>query len=256
MTIFGTIRKHLGLTQASMAELCELGRNAWMNIESGRTLPSLDVARRIEEASGRLALPHQGQELTAKEVDWWSSGARYDLPAVNGEAWRRAGRNSWHTLRFPVDPDRRLWMETFLPAQSSVESRVLLEFAHAGARPQLSSPSEVGLRDLPILDAQGFALGERRLPGLRGEVEEVHFLLWPQVHLRPDNVTYCVDALLRLRSGRKSAWCILEVDGKGHNSQNDVFRADSLKLHCIRISHEQAHEGRAVQVFLEGLGRG
>jgi len=119
-----------------------------------------------------------------------------------------------------------------------------------GARPQISNPHVLGFRAWPIVDAEGQLLGERKLAGLMGRLQGLQYVLWPQVLLRPQTLTFRVDGLVFLRRGRRTVWCIVEFDGPGHRPEQDRFRAAQLKLPEIRVGWSEV--AQTVEIFQKG----
>lgn len=242
MNLYASLRKGLGVTQAGMARLCQLSRHHWGDVESGVTLPGPQAVRRIEALTGLAGLPSSVDSLTADEIRRLAGPRCYSICKPRLEGWRRFGPGR-SGLRVPY----QAWMERMLPADSALECRGWVQFALRGARPQISNPHSLGFRAWPIVDAEGQLLGERKLAGLRGCLEGLQYVVWPQVLLRPQLLTFRVDGLAFLRRGRHVAWSIVEFDGHGHRPEQDRYRAGQLQLPEIRVGWREV--GQTVDLF-------
>lgn len=235
------MREALNLSQQQMARRFGVSRQRWCDLEVGVRLPSCELARQLEAALPPEPCPCVGDTLTFAQQRQLVSPRRYEISPVNVEKWLKA-KESWAypISQLQLGPRMRQWMESTFHLDSSVEAYGWYQLATLKARPLLHNPHELGFRAHPIVDNLGRALGERRLPGLYGQHDGLHFLVWPQVNLRPPNSpTLRPDGLVWLRKGRKCAWSILEFDGRGHNADNDAYRDSVLRLPPIRFDEDQ-----------------
>ncbi|MBT9589209.1 helix-turn-helix transcriptional regulator [bacterium] len=252
MNLLKLVRTVLHLSQRQAAAQFKVSRQLWARTESGACLPSAELARCLEEASQVGPLPSLDDVLSARERRQWVASARpYQLELAHPEPWRRAAKNWPYPIsRLALEARTRQWMETLMVCDSAIEAYGWLQLASVGGRPQIDNPHELGFRDLPILDARGKVLGERRLAGLCGEHQGVRFMVWPQVHLRPASVTYRTDGLLWLRYQQRTAWAMLEFDGPRHRREDDEFRERELALPPLRITHREVTQLKVTTIFL------
>jgi len=197
-------------------------------------------------------VPSLADVFSAQKRRQWLPGLQpYELEPAHPEPWHRAAKN-WHypISQLGIEPRTRKWMERWMACESAIESYGWLQLASLGGRPQIHNPHQLGFRELPIMDGQGKALGERRLAGLCGEHKGIRFLAWPQVHLRPGSVTYRADGLVWMRYGQRVVWAILEFDGPLHRPEDDEFRESQLGLPPIRITHGQVTRLQVTATFL------
>jgi DNA-binding XRE family transcriptional regulator len=240
------LRLRLGATMQQMADRCQVSRQHWSDIEAGRVLPTPEVAGHL---SCFGLVPCTNDTLSARQLRTWETGCPYNLERVNPEPWDRAIRN-WG-YRLDLDGRIREWLMTMIVSESGLESCGWFQLAALNARPLIENPHTLGYRELPIMDRQGKVLGERCLPGICGNWGGLRFMAWPQVSLRPGNVTYRADGLLWLREGKRSAWGVLEFDGPTHNLPWDAERKRLLGMAEIRFSHDEVKGFRVGQRFRE-----
>ena len=252
MNLLKLVRKVLHLSQRQAAAQFKVSRQLWGQAEGGFCLPSAELAGCLEEASQVGPIPSLADVFSAQKRRQWVADIRpYDLEMAHPEQWRRAAKNWRYPIsRLDIESRTRKWMEKLMVCDSAIESYGWLQLASLGGRPQIHNPHQLGFRDLPIMDARGKALGERRLAGLCGERDEIRFLVWPQVHLRPASVTYTVDGLVWLRYQQRTAWAMMEFDGPRHRLEDDKFRESELGLTPIRVTHKQVEQFKVTTIFL------
>ena len=249
MSIVRECRQALGLSQTQLAQRCGLSRQFLVRVERGLALPSLEVAQRLEAALGCGPIVSTAHLLSERE--WRRDVCPYEFPVVNPACWRMALEDWPYPIGLLQIPERTTrWMESTLACESKLEAYAFFQIAKFDCLPQVSSPHSLGFRGLPIVDALGRVLGERLLPGLRGHLKDLHFLLWPQVRLKPGRVPFRTDALVLLRRRRNSLWCILEIDGFGHDPDRDESRTKWLALKDIRLSKYQVENHQAGATFI------
>lgn len=248
MTLLQQLRRKLQFSMQEMAEHCGLARQSWRDLEMGHRLPSARLTQQLESQHGPI--PSQFDTFSAVEQRLWVPISPYSLSPVNPEPWQRALRNwAYPISHLKLDTRTLEWMTRMLPSESSLESCGLFQLASLKARPLLHNPHQLAYREHPIVDNLGKALGERCLAALCGQHEGLRFILWPQVNLRPGSVTFRTDGLLWLRFGPKCAWCILEFDGLGHNTDKDQYRAKILGHREIRLSHREVTQFQVAKLF-------
>lgn len=252
MLYFENVRRSLNKNQQEMAQACGIGRSTWQLIEYGALLPSRTVADIIRELTG-VVVPCEDQCLKAAERRKWRRQRPYEFGAADADMWTRVHRHceSMTCLYENIGPAQVAWMEQLLQIGSVTEGFHLLQLAHQGGKPFLDSPHELGYRTQPLVDAQGLVLGERRLPGLRGLLGDVRYLLWPQISIRPRLATFRVDALMLLSWKGRSLWCSKEVDGPLHDAEQDRKRRETLKLPEIRLTVAEVDRFQSVSRMSE-----
>lgn len=237
MLYFQKLREALGKNQQEMAEILGIARSTWQLIEYGSLLPSRSVANLIREMTG-VSVPCEDQCLTGAERRKWRRPRPFELTPADAGLWSRVRYHcrNMTKLHEAIGPAMFSWMEQLLPCESVTEGFDLLQFACKGAEGFLESPHALGYRKQPLVDPFGAVLGERKLPGLRGKMGEVNYLLWPQVGIRPRVATFRVDALLLVARKGRSAWCSREVNGPHHQSIRDATRRELLQLPEIQVT--------------------
>jgi len=247
MLYFEQLRCRLNKNQQKMADACGIARTTWQLIEYGAQLPSSRVAQVLYEMSG-VVVPCESDCLTTVQRRQWRRQRPFELAAAAGDTWTRVHRHCQNMLGLyeKIDPKLLSWMEQLLPLESVPEGFNLLQFAYDGAQAFLDNPHELGYRTQALVDAQGKTLGERKLPGLRGKLGEVHYLLWPQVRIRPIAATFRVDGLMLLSLKSKSHWSTMEVDGPHHDQELDRKRRELLRLPELRITVAEVERFQSV----------
>lgn len=238
-------RKTAGMSVKGLAARCGVARQSLMKVESGRALPSPEMAARVEKALGCGPLLCTDDLLTGWPVQ------PYEFEPVNPECWNRALAD-WSYSIEKLGLSGRLvgWMLGSLPSDSGLESYNLLQLAGLGGRGQVSNPHSAGFRGVPIVDHLGKALGDRALAGLQLQLDELTVLLWPQVRLRPHRTSYRVDGLVALRCGPRVLWSTMEVDGPRHDPEWDKIRQSLLRLEPIRLSEAQVRNRQSASAFV------
>lgn len=238
------------MSQGEVAEKLGFSRQFWQRVESGQALLGGEAGRLLEEEMG--SLPLTCDALTPQQIRVWTRVRPFELLRVNPEPWQRAGEN-WGYGISQLQLPKRLpeWLSKLFPADSAPECYAWLQIATLAARPLVENPHFLGFREIPILDRQGRALGERRLPGLYGSFDKVKFIVWPQVSLRPSRAKaiFRVDGLVWVKQGRKGCWGILEFDGSNHDLAKDEVRRNLLKLGELRIPESEITGGQAAESF-------
>ena len=113
---------------------------------------------------------------------------------------------------------------------SSLECLYTMTLLARGANPAFLAPDTL-LPRLPnpvVCPQTRKTVGHRPIPCLLTE-EGVYF---PQLSFSTPRI-YTVDFL---RHRKELGWSVIELDGRGHNSNGDRERADALKLRLIRYS--------------------
>lgn len=256
MLYFEKLRDSLDKNQLEMAELLGIARSTWQLIEYGALLPSRAVAELIWKMTG-VRVPSEDQCLTGAELRKWRRPRPFELTAADSEMWSRVRYHCRNMTRLfeAIDPALVSWMEQLLPCESVTEGFDLLQLAYDGATGFLESPHALGFRKQPLVDPWGAVLGERKLPGLRGKLGEVAYLLWPQVGIRPRVATFRVDSLLLVACKGKSHWCIREVDGPLHDPEYDRKRKEILKLPEVRLTAAEVDSFQSVTRMADQVSR-
>ncbi|MBN9414772.1 MAG: helix-turn-helix transcriptional regulator [Candidatus Eremiobacteraeota bacterium] len=248
MLYFEKLRGALNKNQQEMADILGIARSTWQLIEYGALLPSRTVANILWEWAG-VAVPCDDQCLTGAERRKWRRPRPFELTAADGDLWTRVHYHCRNMTQLyeKIDPALTSWMEQLLPCESVTEGFDLLQFAYHGARGFLESPHALGFRLQPLVDPYGAVLAERQLPGLRGKLGDVDYLLWPQVRIRPRTATFRLDALMLVARKGRSYWCGREVNGPHHVTERDMNRREILKLPEIQIAVEEVDRFESVE---------
>ena len=237
----------MNLAQAEVARRCGMSRQRLCLIEGGRALPTQKQAVLLAGALGLGAVPCVEDIRSDKKVGRLRP---YTFDPVNQERWNSAGK-FWERLFRKLPAGRLAWMRNMLRVDSAIEALAWILLALAGATPFVGNPHQWGFRLHPLVDGLGLCLGERVLPGLHYEKDGVAFWLWPQVNLRPKDVTFRVDALMLFIEGDKCRWLIVEIDGDGHVSINDLFRQEQLKMGEVRILGDDIKARRMLELLIQ-----
>ena len=115
---------------------------------------------------------------------------------------------------------------------SSLECIYIMTLLARGASPAFLAPDTLFPRlPNPVVCPQTRkTVGHRPFPCLLTE-EGVYF---PQLSFATPR-TYTVDFL---KHGKEQGWCVIEVDGIGHNSSGDRERAKAIKLRLVRYAED------------------
>lgn len=233
-------RKKLKLSQAQVALPCKVGRQCISDIESGLYLPSPELAAALQLELKTEGLSNSSQILTQRDLRRFTTPRPFELPPVDKEPWQRMHKSYAKIVRtLQVPRQTSLWIERNLPSESGTEGIGLFSVAAKGARPIWASPPQLGYRGSSLLDAQGNALGERLLPGLRWQEEGFDVILWPQPRLLGAHGTFRPDGLILARVATGAYWRGMEVEGPfhrvGERTTWDRERERLLGLELIRI---------------------
>ena len=253
MNIIRQRRLDLGLSQEQLAIKCAVPRQRISEYERGVALPDRETSNRISQEIGVKVLLDQGHILKPGKTNLCAI-RRYEMREPKREIWTRAFVRWREQIQVAKLPERVLaWLEQYVPADSVTEAATDLQMIMGGAVCRLANPHAWGFRRQTIVDDRGMALGERRLPCFHWLRDGMECILWPQVNLRPADITFRVDFLVLVRYGSKIMWCILEVDGSGHRFENDAFRNQQLGLTDIRLSHQEVTNWRVARLVPERL---
>lgn len=247
MKYLQTRRVELGLSQLEVARSARMSRSQYQRIETGHLLASAEQASALEAV---LSVPVLSEKHLIR------AGDRRDMsraPLFRAEdrsraTWMQASR-LWGL--HGVDPTVWTQMSLFFETGSARECSGLTQIAAGGASLRLDSPLLWGFdRHVPV-DQHDRFLGAAHLPCLFYEQEKITFALWPQMRLRPADITWCLDGLLFFRRGAQRRWLDLEFDGGGHDPRNDLYRAYQLQLPEVRITGEEIKAGEVFRLLLE-----
>lgn len=246
MSVLRSHRVARGLTQADLAEACRISRQLVGRLESGQSLPNSDLARKLESVLQCGPLTCTADEVTTKGWPLQS----YEFPAVDPECWRRALKDwAYQIQRLGISPALLSWLKHYLACESAIEAYTFLQLARFAARPQVSNPHLLGFRALPIVDRVGKLLGGTAPVRAPGPIRGRPVLTLDPGPPEPANYAYRPDALVLLRRGGRLVWCILEVDGKGHDPERDAFRQSMIKLDEIRLTDRMVRNHQASESF-------
>lgn len=244
-------REDKNLKQGQLAEKTGISRQRICKIEKGLVLPTKAQSELLASELGLAGVPSSEDLLLDRESQNIPKHRAYELEVHNQERWKVALK-SWSARIFQLrlDPRTLSWMRLLIRVDSALEALFWMLLAATKADVFLANPHSMGFRLHPIVDSQGFCLGERCLPGFYLESGNRRIWIWPQVYLRPKDIAYRVDALILIVEGENRRWLVLELDGQGHNFNKDAFRREQLGMSEVRISEKEIKEGNPVQLLL------
>ncbi len=244
-------REDRNLNQGQLADKTGISRQRICKIEKGLVLPTKAQSEVLAKELGLGGVPCSGDLLHDRETQKVPKHRAYELEVHNPERWKVALK-AWSSriYRLRLDPRKLAWMRLLIRVDSALEALFWMLLAAAKAEVLLTNPHSMGFRLHPIVDSQGFCLGERCLPGLYLESWNKKIWIWPQVNLRPKDIAYRVDALLLVVEGENRRWVVLELDGQGHNFTKDAFRREQIAMSEVRITEKEIKEGNPVQQLL------
>lgn len=239
-------REDLGHTQQHVAETAGLSRTHYQRIEQGLAAPSPEQALALESI---LAVPvlHSDQLFTQNERRDLCGAPLFELENMSRATWLQASKLYGTQGLAP-----ELWAQlcTFFHTDSALECSALAQLA-VKAKLRFDSPLLWGFRGLIPVDRHDQFLGALRLPCLFYREGKVAFVFWPQLRLRPGDVTWRVDGLLFYRDGSRRVWLIVEFDGTGHDARLDLYRASQLRLPEVRITGKEIRARQTLELLLE-----
>lgn len=247
MKYLQTRREELNLSQLQVAQAAQMSRAHYQRIEGGHVLASSDQAHALEMVLGVPVLSEKHLIRPSDRRDM-SRAPLYRVEDRSRATWMQASR-LWGL--HGVDPALWTQISRFFETGSARECSGLTQIAAAGAELRLDSPLLWGFDRHVLVDHHDRFLGAAHLPCLLYDKEKVTFALWPQVRLRPADVTWCLDGLLFFRLGAQRRWLDMELDGGGHDPRNDLFRAYQLQLPEVRITGEEIGTGEVFRLLLE-----
>ena len=244
-------RQAKNLKQVGLAEKTGISPQRLCKIEKGQVLPTREQSEILAKELGLGGAPCTDDQISDRRLQSLRNHRPFEFEVPNQERWKIALK-AWSARVFglKLNPRTLGWMRLLIRVDSAVEGLFWMLLAAAKAEVFLANPHTMGFRLQPIVDSQGFCLGERLLPGLYLESATKKIWIWPQVNLRPKVVTYRVDALALIVEGDSSRWIVLELDGQGHNSAKDAFRREQLGVAEIRLSDKEIREGDPLQRLL------
>lgn len=239
------LRKRSGLTQAQLAERSSSTQQRISKLERNITLAGREECIRLVDvlpvqAAGLLELVAQPGPRSPLNSLLIEDRAHYTPPSEKTGVERyRAGMAHCPELLGPLwetfDPQQRAWLEA-APTDSLEEWMLLVHRTAAGLRPSRCSPQKLGIRLHPVVDwTTGEATGDLAYPVLVGEVAGLRQAIVPQLCLRPLKTAYRLDFALVVLSERRRFVIDGEVDGTGHRSRIDRFRARELGMPELRF---------------------
>lgn len=238
------LRNDLGLSQAALVVPLGTSRQCMSDIENGHHLPTPELAAALRTKLQNDGISDSSQVLTQRKIQSLVKLRPFDLPPINREPWQRMHKSYPKLVRaLHVAPAKMAWLESNLAIESGVEGIRLCALAAQGARGIFANPHHLGYRLSCLLDAQGYALGERLLPALHWVHSEFEAIHWPQPRLLGSYGTFRPDGLLFLKIGNGRFWRGEEVDGPSHDGAErrdwDVEREKLVGLDFIRFSAKQ-----------------
>lgn len=244
-------RDEKNLKQGQLAEKTGISRQRLCKIEKGTVLPTRAQSEALARELGLGGVPCSEDLLLDRHTQTLPKHRAYEFEAHNQERWKVALKAWAMRIRsLKLNPRTLGQMRLLLRVDSAIEALYWMLLAAAGATVFVANPHAMGFRLHPIVDSQGFCLGERCLPGLYLQKGNRKIWIWPQVNLRPRDITYRVDALVLSVEGETRRWLILELDGQGHNFARDAFRRDQLGMSEIRLNEREIKEGDPLQALL------
>lgn len=236
MHIIKQRRKQLNdLTLAELSSRTGVPKQTLSDIESGLYLPSPEVARKIEQALQIQGLPDSSQILSEREIKSHYRARPFPVKPVDQRCWGvLEARLQVQLRKLKLQQNLIEWLKRVVPADSLAECLAHCSLLHAGAERVFVNPHRLGFRHRPILNSEGLALAEELLPAFRLKIKGKPCLLWPQVTLLTGVGQFRLDYLAFYRG----QWFNVEIDGPGHNREDDEYRRGVLGLPEIRISHQ------------------
>lgn len=238
-----------GLKQAELARRTGVPRQRISKIETGTVLPTRAQSEALSQELGVDGMPCSDDVLSDKQMGTVSKRRPFELETHNQERWNVAFR-IWNKKISALDRRQVTWLRQLIRVDSAIEALAWLLLLAAGFKPFLGNPHQFGFRLHPLVDTLGACLGERMLPGLYLQNKGLSIWIWPQVHLRPKESAFRPDALVCIASGATCRWCLLEIDGNGHNSAKDRFREEQLGMNEFRFTQAQIENGSFLEILL------
>lgn len=235
-----------GLSQQQAADLCNLSRARWSDLELGRRRPSTKefqsitnilrfneafvpppgVVRKLLDQGARLTLkqkPYFGHQDRPTYIRFATLRKRYprEVDALARLAKQRT--------------DLRLCEQTChqIPCDSCLEAFFLLYLQAVGAKPCLLAPSSLGRLPHVATSCDGaYPVDLRPRPCF--VLEDTYYFF---------QVSFRVSRLIRVDVLKWSAfWSVVEFDGEGHNSYRDSIRDSELGIPVKRINQMELLE--------------
>ncbi|GMU55876.1 MAG: hypothetical protein AMXMBFR33_50220 [Candidatus Xenobia bacterium] len=262
-TTFGALlrqlRRQSGLTQAQLAERSRSTQQRISRLESNFALAGREECVRLADV-----LQTEARELMAKvrrvgprsplNSLLTDDRACYTPPCEKSGVERyRAGMARCPGLLGPLwqsfDLPQQTWLES-APTDSLEEWMVLVHRVAAGLRPTFCAPLKLGIRMHPVVDwLTGEAVGDLAYPALVGQAAGMRQALIPQLCLRPVKTAYRLDFALVVLVDRRRFVIDGEVDGTGHRSGLDRFRARELRLPELRFAENLVFQSDFNELF-------
>lgn len=245
-------RQAKNLKQIGLAEKTGISPQRLCKIEKGQVLPTPEQSEILARELDLGGVPSSDDQLLDRSLRSLRNYRPFELELYNQERWKVALK-AWRTRIFSLKLCPRVlgWMRLLIRVDSAIEALFWMLVAAAKAQVFLANPHFMGYRLHPIVDSHGLCLGERCLPGLYLETADKKIWIWPQVHLRPKDITYRVDGLVLIQEGDELRWIILELDGDGHQAGKDAFRREQLGMTEIRLTGKEIREQDPVQLLLK-----
>lgn len=238
-------RKDLSHSQQFVAQAAGMSRSHYQRIEQGWVAASPAQALALQAVLG-IPVFSSDQLLTQNERRDLSCASLFEVENMSRSTWLHASK-LWGT--FGLAPEVWSQLSTFFHTDSARECSALAQVA-SGSQVRIDSPLLWGFKGI-IVDRHDQFLGAARLPCLFYRRGKVAFVLWPQIRLRPGDVTWRVDGLLFFRDPTRRGWLIVEFDGDGHDARLDLFRASQLRLPEVRITGKEIGARRTLQLLLD-----
>lgn len=227
------------MTQRQAAEMIGMSRSRWSNLECGHRRPTNTEIREVSELLGlgdcfvppysiNKTLLSNGARLVEYRESYFPHQDRTTHTRY-GACRRRVPRLTAE-LRSLVfdrkDSNACQAMSHRISCDSWLEALYLLYLQASGAKPALIAPETLGRLHQPIVDDTG-----RRLVGLH---PRPCFILDGCFHFF--QVSFYLSRVIRVDILRwDGSWSIVELDGMGHVSSNDVDRERLLGLPVTRL---------------------
>lgn len=233
-------RLDAGLTQKKAAQLCGMTRIRWTHLETGYRIPNPGEYLKLRHLLGLRYLPSRppkavlellsaGQRSTTSAKPYFASLDRPTFARYLAAKRRYPELTSRLTAIAKARRDFALcaYLCSKIATDSYLEAVYLLYLLALNATPCLKSPAALGYLPHPILDRSSHEyVGNRLLACFH--TEDKHFFF--QTAFATPRL-WVADVLVW-----DGSWCIVEIDGCGHDSSEDKLKQEMLQIPVRRLS--------------------
>lgn len=264
--LFRTLREEHRLSQAELAELAGLSQQFVSDLERGLCRGTraslellckalgLDVDEAIRRTGWSPAVKGRPNRTLERRLE-----AAFAPPGLYTPPFERSVAQRLMTARKQY-PDILAHLEFILserrdlkelsafmaewPTESVLELLHLYWLCCLAMKGALLSPSRMGC-SLDLYDWESRRhVGHLLMRSLAAELNGLSVVAWAQVPVRVRDAEgnlhhFRVDNLLGLMGSLGAVWCVLEVDGAGHDPRKDAERTALLGLPVLRVSEEE-----------------